>query len=112
LCAPEVESSHRIDDEGFYRMLDGVMTDDARVFNDKLQEWQNFYNYHRPHGGPRRPDTLRATASEDQRGVSLEHHSHSLAADNRQFDLGREKSGSKTSVNMVLAIFPSATCTA
>jgi transposase InsO family protein len=25
--------------------------DDAQVFNDKLREWEDFYNYHRPHGG-------------------------------------------------------------
>jgi hypothetical protein len=25
--------------------------DDAQVFNDKLQEWEDFYNDHRPHGG-------------------------------------------------------------
>jgi transposase InsO family protein len=24
--------------------------DDAQVFNDKLREWEDFYNYHRPHG--------------------------------------------------------------
>ena len=47
----EVERSHRIDAEEFYRMLDhGVIIDDARVFNDKLQEWEDFYNFHRPHG--------------------------------------------------------------
>jgi transposase InsO family protein len=23
---------------------------DTELFNDKLQEWQDFYNYHRPHG--------------------------------------------------------------
>jgi transposase InsO family protein len=27
-----------------------VVIDDAQVFNDKLQEWEDFYNYHRPHG--------------------------------------------------------------
>ena len=32
-------------------MLDGVVIDDAQVFNDKLREWEDFYNYHRPHGG-------------------------------------------------------------
>ncbi len=33
-------------------MLDhGVIIDDANVFNDKLQEWEDFYNFHRPHGG-------------------------------------------------------------
>jgi transposase InsO family protein len=24
---------------------------DTKVFNDKLREWENFYNYHRPHVG-------------------------------------------------------------
>jgi transposase InsO family protein len=47
----KVERSHRVDAEEFYRMLDGVVIDDAQVFNDKLQEWEDFYNYHRPHGG-------------------------------------------------------------
>jgi transposase InsO family protein len=46
----KVERSHRIDAEEFYRLLDGVVIDDARVFNDKLREWEDFYNYHRPHG--------------------------------------------------------------
>jgi transposase InsO family protein len=45
-----VERSHRIDAEEFYRQLTGVLIDDAQLFNDKLAEWQNFYNYHRPHG--------------------------------------------------------------
>ena len=35
---------------GGLRMLDGVMIDDAQIFNDKLREWEDFYNYHRPHG--------------------------------------------------------------
>jgi transposase InsO family protein len=47
----KVERSHRIDAEEFYRLLDGVVIDDTRVFNDKLREWEDFYNYHRPHGG-------------------------------------------------------------
>jgi len=47
----KVERSHRIDDEEFYRMLDGVVIDDTDLFNDKLQEWEHFYNYNRPHGG-------------------------------------------------------------
>jgi transposase len=33
----KVERSHRIDAEEFYRLLDGVVIDDAQVFNDKLQ---------------------------------------------------------------------------
>ena len=34
----------------FYRQLNGVVIDDAQLFNDRLQEWQDFYNYHRLHG--------------------------------------------------------------
>jgi transposase InsO family protein len=44
----KVERSHRIDGEEFYRMLKGVVIDDTQLFNDKLAEWQDFYNYHRP----------------------------------------------------------------
>ena len=47
----KVERSHRIDAEEFYRLLDGVVIDDANLFNDKLREWEDYYNYHRPHGG-------------------------------------------------------------
>lgn len=47
----KVERSHRIDAEEFYRMLDGVVIDDTQLFNDKLQEWEDFYNFNRPHGG-------------------------------------------------------------
>ncbi|SED92699.1 helix-turn-helix domain-containing protein [Streptomyces sp. TLI_105] len=45
-----VERSHRIDAEEFYRMLDGILIDDTGVFNDKLRKWEDYYNYHRPHG--------------------------------------------------------------
>jgi transposase InsO family protein len=31
-------------------MLDGVVIDDTELFNDKLQEWEDFYNFNRPHG--------------------------------------------------------------
>ena len=47
----KVERSHRIDAEEFYRLLDGVVIDDTKLFNDKLPEWEDFYNYDRPHGG-------------------------------------------------------------
>jgi transposase InsO family protein len=47
----KVERSHRIDAEEFYQLLDGVVIDDTKVFNDKLREWENFCNYHLPHGG-------------------------------------------------------------
>jgi transposase len=47
----KVERSHRIDAEEFYRLLDGVVIDDVNVFNTRLKEWQDYYNYDRPHGG-------------------------------------------------------------
>jgi transposase InsO family protein len=29
----------------------GVMIDGTQLFNDKLAQWERFYNYHRPHAG-------------------------------------------------------------
>lgn len=47
----KVERSHRVDDQEFYQMVDrGGITDDIHLFNDKLREWEDYYNYHRPHG--------------------------------------------------------------
>ena len=46
----KVERSHRIDAEEFYRLLDGTVIDDAHVSNNKFQEWEDYYNFHRPHG--------------------------------------------------------------
>jgi len=48
----KVERSHRVDDQEFYQLLDkkGV-TDDIHLFNEKLREWEDYYKYHRPHGG-------------------------------------------------------------
>jgi transposase InsO family protein len=47
----KVERSHRVDDAEFYQLLDkdGV-SDDIHLFNEKLREWEDYYNYHRPHG--------------------------------------------------------------
>ena len=47
----KVERSHRIDEEEFYRMLKGTVIDETKLFNEKLKEWEKFYNYQRPHGG-------------------------------------------------------------
>ena len=47
----KVERSHRIDAEEFYRLLAGVVIDDSKLFTEKLQEWEDYYNFHRPHGG-------------------------------------------------------------
>ena len=47
----KVERSHRVDDEEFYQLLDqGGISDDIHLFNEKLREWEDYYNYHRPHG--------------------------------------------------------------
>ena len=47
----KVERSHRIDAQEFYRLLEGVVIDDTQLSNDKLQQWEKFYNFERPHGG-------------------------------------------------------------
>jgi transposase InsO family protein len=60
----EVERSHRIDAEGFDRLLDGVVIDDAQVFNDKLREWEDFSSYHRPHGTLGGQTPMRDSSSE------------------------------------------------
>ena len=36
----KVEGSHRIDEEEFYRLLDGVIIDDTNLFNEKVREWE------------------------------------------------------------------------
>jgi transposase InsO family protein len=47
----KVERSHRIDEQEFYQLLDkDGITDDIHLFNEKLREWEDYYNYHRPHG--------------------------------------------------------------
>ena len=43
----KVERSHRTDQEEFYQLL--TYTDDVDL-NEKLAEWERFYNLHRPHG--------------------------------------------------------------
>ena len=43
----KVERSHRIDKEEFYQLL--TYTDDVDL-NKKLEAWENFYNFNRPHG--------------------------------------------------------------
>ncbi|GMV23179.1 MAG: IS481 family transposase [Acidimicrobiia bacterium] len=47
----KVERSHRVDDQEFYQLLDrDGIADDIHLFNEKLREWEDYYNYHRPHG--------------------------------------------------------------
>jgi len=43
--------SSRVDDQEFYQLLDtDGISDDIHLFNEKLREWEDYYNYHRPHG--------------------------------------------------------------
>ena len=47
----KVERSHRVDEQEFYQLLDkNGISDDIHLFNEKLREWEDYYNYHRPHG--------------------------------------------------------------
>ena len=34
----KIDRSHRIDEEEFYRLLDGVVVDDTNLFNEKVRE--------------------------------------------------------------------------
>jgi transposase InsO family protein len=47
----KVERSHRIDAEEFYKLLDGVVIDESGLFEERLREWEDHYNFTRPHGG-------------------------------------------------------------
>ena len=42
----KVERSHKTDKDEFYQLL--TYTDDVDL-NQKLQAWEQFYNFHRPH---------------------------------------------------------------
>ena len=47
----KVERSHRVDDQESYQLLDkDGITEDIHLFDEKLREWEDYYNYHRPHG--------------------------------------------------------------
>lgn len=47
----KVERSHRIDDEEFYQLLeDSSVRESIHLFNKKLREWEDYYNFDRPHG--------------------------------------------------------------
>lgn len=42
----KVERSHKTDDEEFYNGLSYTSTEELSA---KLKQWQDYYNYHRPH---------------------------------------------------------------
>ena len=59
------------------RLLEGQVIDDANLFSEKLQEWEDYYNYHRPHGRFKRPD--RPTNAYDRQQKSRCHRPSSVA---------------------------------
>lgn len=42
--------TNRLPLKKFYRMLDELVIDPTELFNDRLQAWEIFYNFNRPHG--------------------------------------------------------------
>jgi len=62
----KVERSHRTDGEEFYQLLS--YTDDVDL-NKKLEEWEHFYNFGRPHGahGGRTPYEVLRTMLEQKK---------------------------------------------
>jgi hypothetical protein len=38
-----VEPSHRIDEEEFYRLLEGFVIGESGLFEERLREWQDHY---------------------------------------------------------------------
>jgi hypothetical protein len=77
-------------------MLGGVVVDDAGVFNTKLQEWEDFYNYHRPNGslGGQTPyERLRQKVGGSS--VSGHRHVHTLRTTEGNHGLGADSRGSE-----------------
>lgn len=47
----KVERSHRIDNQEFYQLLNkNEVSDNIYLYNKKLREWEDYYNFNRPHG--------------------------------------------------------------
>ena len=65
-------------------MLEGVVIDDTELFNDRLQAWEDFYNFYRPHGGLGARPRLRGEAEDREPGVSEHRQSHTAEGTARQ----------------------------
>ena len=67
----KVERSHRVDDQEFYQLLDkNGIADDIHLFNQKLREWEDYYNYHRPHGALNGQTPYERLVAKTRAGVS------------------------------------------
>ena len=63
----KVERSHRIDSEEFYRLLEGEVIDDARLFDRHAPGMGGLLQLRSPPRRPRRPNTLRTPPTESPR---------------------------------------------
>jgi hypothetical protein len=60
----KVERSHRVDQQEFYQLLDkDGIADDIHLFNDKLREWEDYYNYP---WSPRWANSIRTASGKNQ----------------------------------------------
>jgi transposase InsO family protein len=51
LALEKVERSRRIDEQELSQLTDqNGISDNIHLFNEQLREWENYYNYRRPHG--------------------------------------------------------------
>ena len=52
-----------MDDQEFYQLLDkDDISDDIHLFNEKLREWEDYYNYDRPARRLERRNLVRTVA--------------------------------------------------
>ena len=60
-----------MDDQEFYQLLDRQsISDDIHLLNEKLREWEDYYNYHRPHGALRGQTPYERLIEKTRAGVS------------------------------------------
>ena len=68
----KVERSHRVDEQEFYQLLDkDGIADDIRLFNDKLREWEDYYNLPPAPRSSRWTDSLRAALGKEILGQGV-----------------------------------------
>ena len=67
----KVERSHGTDEVEFYQLLE--YTDDVDL-NEKLNQWEQYYNFHRPHGAlkGKAPYEILKEKMNDQKKLSIE----------------------------------------
>ena len=54
-----------------YQLLDRQgISDDIHLLNEKLREWEDYYNYHRPHGALRGQTPYERLIEKTRAGVS------------------------------------------